>query len=78
MNSISEHILVIAALVFLTSGSVFFLGELSDRGKGLQRVNSNDITCVYRGRHALQCWPEVSEPPLQDETAQRGDRRLSL
>ncbi|WP_374979044.1 hypothetical protein PSGK_19060 [Pseudomonas solani] len=78
MKSIIDHTVAIAALVFLTSGAVFFLGELSDRGSGLQRVNSNDITCVYRGRSALQCWPEVSEPQAQDEAMHSNDRSLSL
>lgn len=78
MKGILEQSVVVAALIFLSSGAVFFLGELRDRGAGLQRINSNDITCVYRGRSALQCWPEVSEPQLKEETMHSNDRGLSL
>lgn len=78
MRAVFEGSLAVAALFFLLTGGLFFFGELVDREKGLQRVNSQDITCVYRGRAALQCWPEVSEPALQEQALRSQRGRIQL
>ena len=60
-----EHGLVLpvllATLLFLFSGSAYFINELRAGGTKPTMASGAGATCVYYGRDGLQCWPEFEE-----------------
>lgn len=52
---------LLAALLFLLSGSAYFINELRAGGTKPTMASGAGATCVYYGRDGLQCWPEFED-----------------
>ncbi len=52
---------LLAALLFLLSGSAYFINEIRTGQAVPQSIGGSGATCVYYGRDGLQCWPEFEE-----------------
>lgn len=53
--------LLLAALLFLVAGALFFISELRSGSTRPVMATGGNVTCIYYGRDGLQCWPEFED-----------------
>lgn len=86
ISSILLAALVLAALLFLLSGSAYFISEMHRDVDSPRMASGAGAVCFYYGRGGLQCWPEfeadeeeaIAQGLQLDQLASPASQRLRL